>query len=70
MAHLDSHAVEITKEQFTVPGKAKMLALGTLIIGAVLTIIGVFTLPADNHDKHASNGGVVKVATVANPQDT
>ena len=70
MAHLDSHAVEITKEQFTVPGKAKMLALGTLIIGAVLTIIGVFTLPADSHDKHASNGGVVKVATVANPQDT
>ncbi len=54
MAHHEAHHIEITKEQFVVPAKAKLFTLGAAIIGLVLTIVGVFTLPSDaNNDHHA-----------------
>jgi len=68
MAHLDSHAIEIKKEQFTVPGKAKMLSLAALVIGAALTVVGVFTLPSDKEhaDAHHNTTGQVANASHGN----
>lgn len=47
MSH--SNHIEIHQEQFTVPKKAKTITLAAMVIGIVLTVIGVFMLPNDDH---------------------
>ncbi len=45
------HKIHIEQEQFQFPKKTKTLCLALIIIGLVLTIIGIVTIP--KHDTHA-----------------
>lgn len=42
------HQLHIEQEQFKIPAKAKTFALGMLIIGLILSIIGIVTVPKDH----------------------
>jgi len=67
MSH--GHDIHIHQENYKFSGKAKTLSLSLLVIGLVLTVIGIFTLPrtdahADEH--HAANQHPATEATAHN----
>lgn len=63
MAH--GHHIEINQEQFTVPAKAKTFAIVMMVIGLILSGIGLATM-----DKSGSNGHDTHAATEhAKPAD-
>lgn len=53
MSH--GHEIHIHQENYKFTGKAKTISLSLLVIGIVLTIIGIFTIPRDkSHHAEAS----------------
>ncbi len=53
MSH--GHEIHIHQENYKFTGKAKTLSLALLVIGIVLTVVGIFTLPKDtSHHNEAS----------------
>lgn len=51
-----AHHIEIKQEQFTIPAKGKNFAIGAMIIGLILSAIGIFTLSGnENHQDHHSS---------------
>ncbi len=46
------HEIHIHQENYQFKGKAKTLSLALLVIGLVLSIIGIFTIPKGHHDHH------------------
>ena len=69
------HKIEIKQENFTVPGKAKQFAMIFMILGLILTGIGIFTLDGNeaNHaevnNTHATVTPKVPVVEVVNHED-
>jgi len=69
------HKIEIKQENFTVPGKAKQFAMIFMILGLILTGIGIFTLDGNesNHaevnNTHATVTLKVPVVEVVNHED-
>lgn len=56
MSH--GHEIHIQQENYQFTGKVKKLSLGLLIVGLVLTIVGLITIPKDtHHDSHAATQG-------------
>lgn len=53
MSH--GHEIHIHQENYKFTGKAKTLSLALLVIGIVLTVVGIFTLPkTESHHNEAS----------------
>ena len=58
MSH--GHDIHIHQENYKFTGKAKTLSLSLLVIGIVVTVIGIFTIPSNtrptvtNHSSHSS----------------
>ncbi len=59
------HEIHIEQEQFKFPKKTKTFSLTLIVIGLVLTIIGIVTIP--KHDAHADAKGHHAEASVAEP---
>ncbi|MFM6982823.1 MAG: hypothetical protein ACKOXF_01730, partial [Chitinophagaceae bacterium] len=61
MSH--GHDIHIHQENYKFTGKAKTLSLSLLVIGIVLTVIGIFTIPRTQ--THHNEAAVAETATHA-----
>lgn len=56
------HEIHINQEQYQFNGKIKTASLGLLIIGLILTVVGIFTLPKEEHATSHGNAHATEAA--------